>query len=1017
MPAKITLPALLEDKLKGSTHEPAVRKALQDFGNWFDESKQTFFPDYTNHGIQHIEQVLETVANLIPEKSLAAFSKDDGAALVLAVLLHDSALHLSKAGFHQLIKGQKTYAHLPFFDRADWGQTWADFMFLARRWDDTMLVNVFGQDAAGAPRAQVRDPFDHWQNLTETDNLLIGEFIRKHHPRLAHEMALYGVPGTTGAYLDLRDLPMQWRDLVGLIARSHGLPLRTGLDYLKKTAHFGTFAHRDYKTVHAVYLMALLRVGDYIQIQGDRTSELVFQYKDIPSLVSKVEHKIHLSDITITDATDDPESLQIDAHPQEVAVFLRLKEWLAGIQQELDSSWAVLGEVYGLQARTKLDTLGLTFRRVRSNLDDVAEFAKTVPYVPDRIRFDVARAELLKLLIGPLYGDDPSYGVRELMQNSIDAVREYDQFILDNQQYKDVPRREQEADVVVELDSLDEATGYAVMTISDRGIGMTEVTIRDYFLRAGASYRQSSQWKEAFESDAVDKPKSKVLRSGRFGIGALAAFLIGEEVVIETRHATAVEGYQFRVALSSESIELRKIDDSPVGTLIKILLDVKNYNKLLISNSKAKRPAFFDWYRLNYPSLNRKVFEDRVQYQFMNSGCVRFSTEMANTEWRKLISDRPYQVYWAYNNAPFLTCNGFFVSNSETLKKATAKNHRNTLVKSSGSPVDLPNLFVIDPDCLFPLNLQRDGIRDTEYPFESDLVSDVLQELLAWVFFQGPSHLELPIRPTVFLQDTRSYLGSAGIVMRSTGYAIRLACLLDNYPVNHLIIQTSPEFITSINTDSSCETLVFAGLLDNDSDIRMTMSIRSKDGKKRPAVKVRQVIYNSDYEAEQVQTVDAVDSGDSNTKNKKKLQVIAQDGPWVTAETKKCPKSKVEILSWPAKKYSSLWDAYKEYDEGLYLEEQFLADGCHLKVSSAPWLLDEIWVKYFGPNWLPFDIKDRLVMYPEAARFFSKQYPQVVPEETWKILDTQRPKGCVKLPHYTSSEFETEVQFEDDTPF
>jgi hypothetical protein len=503
MPAKIKLPALLKERLAEATHEPAVRKALREFGNWFGESKQTFFPDYTNHGIEHIEQVLETAANLIPKKKkvLAAFSKDDAAALILAVLLHDSALHLSKAGFYTLIKGPVPYAHLPFFDRADWGQTWTDFMFLARRWDDTTLANVFGTDASGAPRAQVRDPFEHWHNLTETDELLIGEFIRKHHPRLAHEMALYGVPGVDSTYLHLNDLPLAWRDLVGLIARSHGLPLRSGLEYLKNTPHFGTFAHRDYKTVHALYLMALLRVGDYIQIQGDRTSELVFQFKDIPSLLSRVEHKAHLSDITITDATDDPESLQIDAHPQEVAIFLRLKEWLAGIQQELDGSWAVLGEVYGLQP--KLKYLGLTFRRVRSNLDNVAEFAKTVPYVPDRIRFDVARAELLKLLIGPLYGDDPSYGVRELMQNAIDAVREYDQFVLDNPQYATVPRREQEADVVVELGPLDEATGYATMTISDRGIGMTEATIRDYFLRAGASYRQSAEWKVSFETGDI----------------------------------------------------------------------------------------------------------------------------------------------------------------------------------------------------------------------------------------------------------------------------------------------------------------------------------------------------------------------------------------------------------------------------------------------------------------------------------------------------------------------------------
>jgi hypothetical protein len=41
----------------------------------------------------------------------------------------------------------------------------------------------------------VRDPFPHYSNLAESDRKLIGEFIRRHHPRLAHEFAVFGVPG------------------------------------------------------------------------------------------------------------------------------------------------------------------------------------------------------------------------------------------------------------------------------------------------------------------------------------------------------------------------------------------------------------------------------------------------------------------------------------------------------------------------------------------------------------------------------------------------------------------------------------------------------------------------------------------------------------------------------------------------------------------------------------------------------------------------------------------------------
>ncbi len=986
MPAKIKLPALLKERLAEATHEPAVRKALREFGNWFGESKQTFFPDYTNHGIEHIEQVLETAVNLIPKKkkALAAFSKDDAAALILAVLLHDSALHLSKAGFYTLIKGPVSYAHLPFFDRADWGQTWTDFMFLARRWDDTTLANVFGTDASGAPRAQVRDPFEHWHNLTETDELLIGEFIRKHHPRLAHEMALYGVPGVNGTYLHLNDLPLAWRDLVGLIARSHGLQLRSGLEYLKNTPHFGTFAHRDYKTVHAVYLMALLRVGDYIQIQGDRTSELVFQFKDIPSLLSRVEHKAHLSDITITDATDDPESLQIDAHPQEVAIFLRLKEWLAGIQQELDGSWAVLGEVYGLQP--KLKYLGLTFRRVRSNLDNVAEFAKTVPYVPDRIRFDVARAELLKLLIGPLYGDDPSYGVRELMQNAIDAVREYDQFVLDNPQYASVPRREQEADVVVELGPLDEATGYATMTISDRGIGMTEATIRDYFLRAGASYRRSAEWKNYFEDDTSIGAKSKVLRSGRFGIGALAAFLIGDEITVSSRHIGTSEGYLFTTQVTAESIQVVKKIYLKVGTVISIKVNSRVYEELFSSVEMIKRPKRWDWYCGAYPSIVRCV-PSRNKKIISNKLSNKYSA--LDVKWRYLPADLPYKVYWTFDKAPLLTCNNIFINNSKSARSASQIVGR---LEGLSIDVDHSCISIIDADGTFPLNLQRDGLREEGYVFDELLSRDILTESLAWLFLNGPNKPGNAINEIHEYKNSISLIMNAALISNANGYGITLSVLLNSYPVRHLILQPNVGIIASLY--SADYLFISAPLESRNQKFFANLSVVGNGGNK---ISLRQVLY---YDKINVMPIGIIYQEINYNKNILEFAVESHIGQWLVVSSKECVISEIEIGKFPNVPMSnSFWHlpirnvSYSSGNGGakrrvqmrLALEESFYEAGSYLS-SSPPWLLDELWLEHFGREWIPFDLKERIAKFPKAAKFFAERYPQVVPDEAWALL-------------------------------
>ena len=945
MPAKITLPAFLKTKLEDSPHEPAVQKALKDFGRWFgDESKLTFFPDYTNHGIQHIRQVLDTATNLIPKKARDCFSAADAAALILAVLLHDSALHLSKDGFRYLIKGPKEgttlFAPVPFFDQADWGQAWSDFMFLARRWDDTMLLNVFGEDGTtGAPRAQVRDPFDHWSNLSETDNLLIGEFIRKHHPRLAHEMALYGVPGNDTIYLKLDDdLPLPWRDLAGLIARSHGLPLRTSLDYLRETPHFGTTGTRNFQNVHAVYLMALLRVGDYIQIQGD---------------------------------TEDPESLQIDASPKEVAVFLRLKEWLAGIQQELDGSWAVLGEVYGRYK--ELRKLGLSFRRVRSNLDNVKKFAETVNYVPDRIRFDVARAELLKLLIGPLYGDDPSYGVRELMQNSIDAVREYDQFVLDNPQYASVPRREQEGDVVVELSPFDEAKGYAVMTISDRGIGMKEETIRDYFLRAGASYRQNPVWKNAFESDTVEGSKSKVLRSGRFGVGALAAFLIGEEIEVETRHVLDESGYTFKTTLNTETITVLHAPKIDVGTRLKIQVYVVNYNKLLKGSSTVTRPAYWDWYRLSYPKVQRA-------YHHPKKGRVVAETEslcslnLLPAGWRKLDLDEPYEVYWCYGRTPYLTCNGLYVTNSGFTRNVLLET---VLRGGSYEALNYPSLFIVDPDGAFPLNLQRDALRTKDYPFGRQLIKDVLAEGLAKLFFNGPTRQDSPDIPIM----SSDYQLSDGIQMGAivanfNGYGIECVYLLGNFNVSHIVSYNRAD--AEINILQKTALVIGGSLGRRDSFAGLYVTKDTKNSRREPKSYSRRIRCYVALEGKDVPLLIA----EQQYKTEVNLQVEKQNGPWLLLSSEECPVSGFELLKWPI---ATKHDLSNGYQQGA-LEEYFYPEGSYLTSSNPPWLLDELWQEHFGKDWIPFALEDRIAKFPEAAKFFKERYPQVVPDEAWALL-------------------------------
>ena len=618
----------------------AVKLSIAQFEPWIKHSNLPFFPEYTKHDLDHIEGVLRTASELIADKAWFAITPADAAVLVLSALLHDCALHLSEDGFVSLLDPGRENVVKGMSDKP-WPALWEEFFAEARRFDGRKLIRLFGDD-----RPVRRPPADP-NDFTRRDRLLIGEFLRRHHSRLAHEIALYGVPTIGPKRLVLEVLTGSHDYIVGLagvVARSHGENVRSYLPYLHDY-----FDERQFKGVHAVFLMTLLRVADYLQIESERAPAQVLKVKQLASPVSQGEWRAHhaIRDIRITH--NDPEAIFIDALPDDVQTFFRIESWLRGIQDELDASWAVLGEVYGRQDEA-LRNLGLTLRRVRSSLDRPEEFATKVTYLPVRAVFRAADADLLKLLIEPLYGNRSEVGLRELIQNAVDAVLELEQYRKELPKKSRIAQPTQDSDVTVTIDK--DSAGETWVTVSDKGIGMTVDVVVNYFLAAGASFRRSEEWRKMFETA---EGKSKVLRAGRFGVGALASFLIGPEIEVSTRHADEPNGLQFKAAVDSDSIELRRVS-RPVGTTIRIRSAAafaqrlaKTAKQSVSRNYSAAESVDWDWYCLSAPSVSRTVFGKKLDQAFTLPRC---GSDLP-PDWRR-ISDSDYaDILWTYSRVPY----------------------------------------------------------------------------------------------------------------------------------------------------------------------------------------------------------------------------------------------------------------------------------------------------------------------------------------------------------------------------
>jgi molecular chaperone HtpG len=676
----MNIPARIKGLLeKDSGLNGAVLSAIATFEPFIRTNKLAFFPEYTDHGLDHLEQVLATAEALITDRAFTHMTAADAAVLSLSVLLHDCAMHLTEESFASLIGGSYKQLKISQLDQKDWPALWEDFLAEAVRFDGRKLTSLFGENTPAK-----RPPLDPL-SMTQRDRLLIGEFIRRHHARLAHEFAVFGIPGVEGRRVEFAPSVLQSHigDLAGLVARSHGLNVRSLMPYLQKLYH-----PRDFHGVHAIFLMALLRVSDYLQVQAARAPNQLLHVRQLRSPISLREWNTHQAIANITYAHDDPEAIYIDARPADVATYLRLKHLLAGLQAEVDSSWAVLGEVYG--RFSPLDELGLLLRRVRSNLDEPTEFRKTVSFAPRAAAFETSDPDLLKLLIQPLYGDNPEIGVRELIQNAVDAVRELAELRKHRPILEPSPALDQASDVVVTLQKTENG---GRITVSDKGTGMTEDTICDYFLKAGASFRKSSAWKKAFEDESG---KSKVQRSGRFGIGALAAFLLGERISVKTRHVDSSYGIEFSTTLDAASIQLDINANLPVGTTIAIELAPSVYDRL------RDAPWAWDWYCLSSPSVSRVSLDGKQPRIIKQTKNLPNPGESLPPAWHRISSPDFPEVTWSYALYADLVCNGILIG--EQARFHSSETRLEHIYVSPAFPIRPPFQSICDPDGYLPLN-------------------------------------------------------------------------------------------------------------------------------------------------------------------------------------------------------------------------------------------------------------------------------------------------------------------------
>ena len=726
---EITIPQKLKNHLDSESKFSAlVDTVIKNCIDYFRQDPPCFFPEYNLHAIDHINAVLNYSEKLITLEGINKLLPRDIAVLVCSIIFHDLGMFVTPIGLQKLLFGTDCNIQV---DDITFAKRWTDYLEKTLRKSNEDIIKTFGIiDGIKVPPRDIK-------KCTQDDFKVYGEFVRKNHHLLSYLFVIKYFLGEKDAdiFSDTfyafesanRNSDFEHvRKIIALIAKSHGTSIRETEPQL--ISNFGNDSTIFCKAlgIPVFYIMAIVRLADLLDAGEHRAPIAIQNAHHLYSEVSQFEwawnQRINKDNYYWIAAS---KVLYIFVTPQSGNEFIKIKEWLLYLQYEIDLSWAILAEYYSFE-------YPIGIHRMKSNILDFAAIADYENrFVTKRAKFE-AKPELLKLLIQPLYGDNPTFGVRELLQNSIDACKEREVISVGGYSEGEKPKIE------IRIDT--KAKSFSII---DNGIGMTEEIILNYFLAIGTSYRFSEDYYHKFVESAINT----IARSGQFGIGVLAMFLIGKNAEIITRSCEGGLGYGFKLELEQDNIEIRRVPivDCSIGTSITISIDddtfgfftdSKNdkYRQSDYHNYKFEAVDWRNWYWLETPTINYYI--DEI-IQTKPNDLFRVSDKSSSKRnWFKLNSSKYTDYYWTYSRVTasgrgyrtdFVDsfCNGIAIPN---------RINATSLLNTCGLVIPIPTLSLSDPNSVLRLSLSRHCL--LELPDSEILINELYKYVLAKLLIQ-----------------------------------------------------------------------------------------------------------------------------------------------------------------------------------------------------------------------------------------------------------------------------------------
>ncbi|WP_405006518.1 ATP-binding protein [Kitasatospora purpeofusca] len=489
-----------------------------------------FFDEYTKHDISHIDAMLGKLDWLVTPQTREAMTPADWLLVVLAVYFHDLGMLVTKSEFER-----REESDFPQFCAEIRSASDSDSRdYLAR-------LDILGEE--------------------ERERFLYQEFVRHHHAARVRKWITGDSSPNLGAtdkvVEEIQDLlrPVEpvFRADLAKVCESHHLDDLYDVKRYPVERYYGSTAN---ERANVQFAAILLRSADLLHVTSDRTPSVAFRVLNPVDPISQNEWaKQRAVRAVVPKRGLDKDGVPCDDAPQDtIAVhatftdengYFGLTSYLryAEEQLRLSHTWAQRSNATGGSKYV------FPWRAIDTSCVEAEGFL-TEPF-----QFTIDQQKVLDLLTGHTLYNDTNVVLRELLQNSIDAVR-----------LQHGTRALDKGRVEVRWDSKQR-----VLEICDNGTGMTQDVIENNLLRAGSSLYQDPEFRKR-------NPDFNPI--SRFGIGVLSTFMVADQVEIITCHPDEEKARQLSLRSVHGQYLVRTLDKGhevpeqirPHGTIVRLTL-------------------------------------------------------------------------------------------------------------------------------------------------------------------------------------------------------------------------------------------------------------------------------------------------------------------------------------------------------------------------------------------------------------------------------------------------------------